>query len=192
MKKSVLKGITKAVLKEIYQKPIEPQGLLGVLASLGQELHSKRPEFNDISKGHKLAHKLLNLIRQDITEMVRATIRRNKEDFNTMLDEFNHHRESLMNFLVMWAQQIHTEHPEVVGEMDRVMHEVRRHLNEVAGQFQYIFLSVAQDNEQGGKNYINAYKQLKHMNEILVAMGEAIDGLFEIGLKSGFGKKTKK
>lgn len=191
MKKSVLKRLTKTVLKEIYQTPEEEGGLIGFLSHIAQKIHDTNPVLTNISKGHHFSHETLKLMQLTLKDMVKAILTDNQKAFEKGASEFNHKRSGLLALLMQWAQQFHDENPSIVTKMDKAMNEAKRHLEEMAGQFQNVINNLRIKNDTGGVNYINAQRELNHLNEIFIEMKKTIDEIFQIGIESGYGKKNK-
>ena len=192
VKKSILKALTKNVLKEIYSEPQSERGLVGFLSSLMKVIGGEdRPEFNQIDKAHALAHKILRALKIDVKTAISEISRRNKSGFEESIETFNHHREQMINFLVMWAQNIDDHDYEKRDKISHPMEGIKTHLNEMAGQLHQIFLSLMNKNDFGGYNMINARNQINHLNEIFESMRVSIDELFQIGIDAGLrgGKK---
>jgi hypothetical protein len=189
MKESELKSLVKMVLKEIYMEPEPEHPLAQLFSKLSKAVQGSNPAFVDISKGHEMAHRFVAVIIGDIKLMVKSSVGNQKQEFSKGVEAFEHHTSSLMNFIVGWAQQIHAEHPEKDEQIDRVMHELKDHVNQVGAQFKEVFLNLRAKNDFGKPNVINSMKQLEHLNEIFNSLKESIDALFQIGLDVGYGKK---
>jgi len=190
IRKGLLKGLTKVVLREIYMKPNSGGGkrhpFFSFIDTVSQALKSQHPAINNINEGQKTANKMLETVINDIKLLREAAEKKEYKEFKKLNNLFYHHRETLLRFLVNWARQIFGEFHETGDKIDRVMDEVGHHFVEISNQGNTAFRSL-----KDYKNYINALKEFEHLNEIFDATKESINKLFKIGISAGFGNKKK-
>jgi curved DNA-binding protein CbpA len=191
MKESELKSIVKLILKEISLHPKKEHPLVSLFSKLASTLQRELPETHNLKDGHAKAHQIIVSITASIKEMVQASVGDDMVRFKKSVESYAHVSESLMMFLSAWAVQITNECDGVFENVDKIMEEYKTHASELHAQFNQVFQSLRTKNDDNKSNYINAYKQLKHMNEIVIELKKTVDDLFEIGINCGFGKKGK-
>lgn len=188
MKESELKSIVKLILKEISLHPKKEHPLVSLFSKLASTLQRELPETHNIKDGHVKAHQIVGSIVVSVKEMVQASVGDDMIQFKKSVETYARQSESLMMFLSAWAVQISNECEDSYDNVDKVMDEYKTHASELHAQFNQVFQNLRTTNDLNKKNYINAYKQLKHMNEIIMGLKKTVDDLFQIAIDCGFGK----
>lgn len=151
--------------------------------------------FYNISRGHRSAHKLLNLCIKNVKSIITFTIKSiitrkiNHQEFMDINREMVMNCSRIMAFLMMWASNINKQSPNHFQDIDRIMKNMDNSFNQITPTTERVLESIMKQNELGKKNYINASKQLKDLNVVFDNIKQSIDDLFQIGIDIGFNKK---
>jgi hypothetical protein len=182
LKKSTLKKLTKMVLDEIF---LPPQGPEAALQTFHQAIEMNKPAYlKTIKEGYKQAHKVLRNMVKSLKVMMSATIKKDKKEFEKEKETLTYNSEWLVSFVIQWAHQINDEDDKVVNAVDKIIQEMRTHFNAMSDWGKAMIDSIGTY-----QNYINASKELEHINESFEGMRKAVDDLFQIGLDIGYDKK---
>jgi hypothetical protein len=182
LKKSTLKKLTKMVLDEIF---LPPRGPEAALQTFHQAIEMNKPDYlKTIKEGYKQAHKVLRNMVKSLKVMMSTTIKKDKKEFQKAKKTLTYNSEWLVSFVIQWAYQINDEDDKVVNAIDKIIQEMRTHFIAMSDWGNAMIDSIGTY-----QNYINASKELEHINESFEGMRKAVDDLFQIGLDIGYDKK---
>ena len=182
LKKSTLKKLTKMVLKEIF---LPPRGPEAAIQTFHQATEMNKPDYlKTIKEGYKQAHKVLRNMVKNLKVMMSTTIKKDKKEFQKAKKTLTYNSEWLISFVIQWARQINDEDDKVVNAIDKTIQEMRTNFNAMSDWGNAMIDSIGTY-----QNYINASKELEHINESFEGMRKAVDDLFQIGLDIGYDKK---
>ena len=191
MRKSELRLLIRETLDEIgFPKQPKSTGLMAHLAKLLKRAE-ENPQRNDIAVAHETVQKILSSIKVDIKNTISSVINNNEQEYKNNAKSFDYYLTSLGQFLSDWGDQIVNKNPNIIDQMNRTHEEVTNHILQIHKQNTVILRSIHNPTETGQKNYINAQKEINHLNEIIESLRKSIDELFQIGLNVGYGQKKK-
>ena len=111
-------------------------------------------------------------------------VKKDTKEFKKAKETLTYNSEWLISFVIQWARQINDEDDKVVNAIDKTIQEMRTHFNAMSDWGNAMIDSIGTY-----QNYINASKELEHINESFEGMRKAVDDLFQIGLDIGYDKK---
>ncbi len=189
MKSSDLKKLTKFILSEIApakQKINSAEGLFKHLLDKLQAQQDENPISNSVSLAHNLGQTLISNLRESVKSLVGATVKQSKEGYEIATQDLTYNCDDFFHLIILWARKIDDADKSKREEVGGVMDDLRTHIIQVVNQTKSIL-----DNVKTYNNYINAMKEMKHLNEIFTQMNKDLDALFKIALSIGLGTKGK-
>lgn len=193
MKKSELKAITKAVLKEIADTTPLLKSFGDIFGDMQSSIKNNMVVYNDISYAHKAAHNHIDEIVEVAKHLVFlfAKVGESDEQFLETKTEYNIYRQSLMELLIYWTRKINEKDHSKVNEIDKIMGNLNDSIKQTTFQVQSIFTNLKTQSNTKNKNYITVIKEFNHLNEIFKNIKTHVDDLFELGLKAGVSQPEK-
>jgi hypothetical protein len=187
---SDLKKLTKFILSEIAPAKTKINSAEGLFSHLLDKLKSQQdsnPIANSASIAHNLGQTLISNLRESVKSLIGATTKNSKEGYAIAAQDLNYNRDDFFHLIVIWARKIDEADSSKREAVGRVMDDLRTHIIQIGKQTKLIL-----DNIKQYGNYINAMKEMKHLNEIFAQMNRDLDELFKIALSVGLGTKGKK
>jgi hypothetical protein len=185
-----LKKLTKFILNEIApvkQKINSAEGLFSHLLDKLKAQRDTNPITNSAHLAHNLGQTLISNLRGSVKSLIGATTKNSKEGYAIAVQDLNYNRDDFFHLIVIWARKIDEADQSKRKVVGKVMDDLRTHIIQIVKQTKSIL-----DNIKTYGNYINAMREIKHLNEIFVQMNRDLDELFEIALSVGLGTKEKK
>lgn len=183
---SELKTIAKFVLNEIAPKKNSKHPMKQMFSNIQQMLQTQQdqnPISNDINVAKKTNDDLIVTLRRNINDLFIATYNKDKQKFQEASRALHFNRDDYFYVTSLWATKIF-DHDESMGsEVHRIMEEIRTHTFEIAN----IASEIIEDIKKY-KNYINAVKKARYINEIFNLLKKDSQSLFDMATKLGLGK----
>lgn len=182
-----LRKLTKMVLSEIALPPGRDRAMSNVLAKLDAE-QQNNPLVKFPQMGLQAVNECYSDIIKQIKKLVRATIEKKQNEVREANMEYRIRRADLLHTVAIWRDNIINKDPNMVDELHKHVMEFSGHISQIEQQTQRIYATLVSGHE-GSR--IGAYRQLKHLNDIINNARKNTDELFSMALKLGFGKEKK-